>query len=76
LSDTTELKEKYGSFEELHRQSSGPRDLERRLQEFNGVGPVGVNIFLRENGFRTKRNDPPRAIQVSIGTSFEKNYFV
>jgi len=44
----TELKEKYGSLEELYRQSSDPRDLERRLQEFKGVGPVGVNIFLRE----------------------------
>jgi endonuclease III len=44
----TELKEKYGSLEELYRQSNDPRDLERRLQEFKGVGPVGVNIFLRE----------------------------
>jgi hypothetical protein len=48
LSIMTELKEKYGSLEELHRQSTGPRDLEKRLQEFKGVGPVGVNIFLRE----------------------------
>jgi len=43
-----ELREKYGDLEELHRQAGGPRDLERRLQEFKGVGPVGVNIFLRE----------------------------
>ena len=43
-----ELKEKYGDLEGLHRESSGPIDLERRLQEFRGVGPVGVNIFLRE----------------------------
>jgi endonuclease III len=42
------LKEKYGNLEKLHSQSSSPTDLERRLQEFKGVGPVGVNIFLRE----------------------------
>jgi len=43
-----ELKKKYGDLEELYRKSSDPIDLERRLQEFRGVGPVGVNIFLRE----------------------------
>ena len=43
-----DLKEKYGTLENLHQQSSSPADLERRLQEFKGVGPVGVNIFLRE----------------------------
>jgi endonuclease III len=42
------LKEKYGSLERLHAESSSPSDLEKRLQEFKGVGPVGVNIFLRE----------------------------
>jgi endonuclease III len=43
-----ELKEKYGDLESLHKESIDPRDLEKRLQEFKGVGPVGVNIFLRE----------------------------
>lgn len=43
-----ELKEKYGDLETLHGESTGPRDLERRLLEFKGVGPTGVNIFLRE----------------------------
>jgi endonuclease III len=42
------LKEKYCSLEKLHAESDSPRDLEKRLQEFKGVGPVGVNIFLRE----------------------------
>ena len=42
------LKEKYGSLERLHTESSSPIDLENRLREFKGVGPVGVNIFLRE----------------------------
>jgi endonuclease III len=48
LAIMSELKEKYGNLEQLHRQSSNTRDLERRLQEFKGVGPVGINIFLRE----------------------------
>ena len=43
-----ELKEKYGDLERLHRESNSPIDLEKHLQEFKGVGPVGVNIFLRE----------------------------
>ena len=43
-----ELKTKYGSLEELYVKASSPEDLERRLQEFKGVGPVAVNIFLRE----------------------------
>jgi len=42
------LKEEYGSLEKLHARSKDPRDLERRLLEFKGLGPVGVNIFLRE----------------------------
>jgi len=42
------LKEKYGSLDRLHAESGSPSDLENRLREFKGVGPVGVNIFLRE----------------------------
>ena len=42
------LKEKYGDLERLHAKSIDAADLENRLQEFRGVGPVGVNIFLRE----------------------------
>ena len=63
----TDLKEKYGSLEELHRQSDGPRDLERRLQEFKGVGPVGVNIFLRElRGIWEKAKPKPSKIAISV----------
>jgi len=48
LAVVEELRQKYGTLEELHRKSNSPVDLESRLQEFRGVGPVGVNIFLRE----------------------------
>jgi endonuclease III len=67
LSIMTELKEKYGSLDELHRQSKGPRDLERRLQEFKGVGPVGVNIFLRElRGIWEKARPKPSKIAIKV----------
>ncbi|KAF5418232.1 MAG: hypothetical protein C5S38_00210 [Candidatus Methanophagaceae archaeon] len=42
------LKEKYGSLENLYSQSSDTKDLERRLQEFKGIGAVTAQIFLRE----------------------------
>jgi len=59
------LKEKYGDLERLHTESSSPKDLESRLQEFKGVGPVGVNIFLRElRGIweKAKPNPSPMAV--------------
>jgi endonuclease III len=42
------LKEKYGDLEGLHNISKDSYDLEGRLQELKGVGPLCVNIFLRE----------------------------
>jgi len=59
------LKEKYGSLERLHAESSSPSDLENRLREFKGVGPVGVNIFLRElRGIWEKAKPNPSRIAV------------
>ncbi len=37
-----------GSLKKLHETSSDSEDLERRLLQFFGVGPVTANIFLRE----------------------------
>jgi len=60
-----ELKTKYGSLEELYVKASSPEDLERRLQEFKGVGPVAVNIFLRElRGVWDKAKPKPSKISV------------
>lgn len=42
------LLQKYGSLSKLYKQSTNAPDLETRLQEFKGVGPVTTNIFLRE----------------------------
>jgi endonuclease III len=59
------LKEKYGSLERLHVESISPSDLEKRLQEFKGVGPVGVNIFLRElRGIWEKAKPTPSPMAV------------
>ena len=60
------LKEKYGDLERLHAESSSATELESRLQEFKGVGPVGVNIFLRElRGIWKKAKPKPSLIAVA-----------
>jgi len=59
------LKEKYGSLEKLHSEAASPTDLECRLEEFKGVGPVGVNIFLRElRGIWEKAKPKPSLMAV------------
>jgi len=42
------LKDKYGTLENIYEQASDTKDLERRLQEFKGIGAVTTQIFLRE----------------------------
>jgi endonuclease III len=42
------LKEKYGTITNLLKQSKTIDDLSSRLQEFKGVGPKTVEIFLRD----------------------------
>jgi endonuclease III-like uncharacterized protein len=48
LEIASRLKEKYGSLENLYVQAKNDKDLEKKLQEFKGVGPTTVNTFLRE----------------------------
>ena len=43
-----ELKEKYGTLINLLNQARDQKDLERKLLEFKGIGPVTVRIFLRD----------------------------
>jgi endonuclease III len=53
------LKKNYrGSLTKLHSESKNCWDLENRLLEFYGIGPVTVNIFLRELRPFWKRADP------------------
>lgn len=43
------LEQEYqGDFNLLHDRAKDSQDLERRLLEFKGIGPVTANIFLRE----------------------------
>ena len=48
LEAMAKLMKDYGSLEELHRRATDSKDLENRLRELKGIGPVAVNIFLRE----------------------------
>jgi len=42
------LKEKYGTFGALLRESKTVEELSTRLEEFKGVGPKTVEIFMRD----------------------------
>jgi endonuclease III len=52
------LKEE-GGLERLHSSARDARDLERRLMDFRGIGPVTVSIFLRELRGIWEKADPP-----------------
>jgi len=63
-----ELKHKYGDLERLHNESSSPMDLERKLLQFKGIGPVGVNIFLRElRGIWEEAKPKPSRMAIMVG---------
>jgi endonuclease III len=42
------LKEKYGNIKNLLKSAKNKKDLERKLLEFKGIGPVTTGIFLRD----------------------------
>ena len=55
-----------GDLNRLHEEAQDPRDLESKLIEFNGVGPVTVNIFLRElRGIWKKAEPLPADVMIS-----------
>ncbi len=59
LRDCEKLLNDYnGSLKRLHRESRDSIDLEDRLLTFYGIGPVTVNIFLRELRPFWKKADP------------------
>jgi len=53
-----DLLDRFGSLEVIHAKADSPRHLEEMLMEFKGVGPVGVNIFLRELRGIWEKADP------------------
>lgn len=52
------LAEYGGSLRKLHERASDSADLESRLMAFYGIGPVTVNVFLRELRPFWKKSDP------------------
>ncbi len=54
----TLLSDYEGRLGKLHDESANERDLEKRLLRFYGVGPVTVNIFLRELRPYWEKADP------------------
>ena len=58
------LLEKYGgSLKTLHKEAQNSDDLENKLMNFYGVGPITANIFLRElRPFWRKSNPEPSQI--------------
>jgi hypothetical protein len=68
LRDCDELVAEYGGkLRRLHDAARDAQDLEQRLLGFYGVGPVTVNIFLRElRPFWAKANPDPLPIVVKL----------
>ncbi len=59
LRDFKRLLDEYeGSLNKLHQISTDSRDLENRLLAFYGVGPITMNIFLRELRPHWRKADP------------------
>lgn len=52
-----EMKEKYGTLTNLMNQAKNQKDLEKKLLEFKGIGPVTVRIFLRDLKLIKNHND-------------------
>ena len=54
------LEQEYrGDLNQLHAQATDLRDLEARLLAFSGIGPITVNIFLRELREIWEKANPP-----------------
>jgi endonuclease III len=53
------LKQRYSSLENLYAQAKNSQDLEKKLLEFKGIGPITVNIFLRELKTVWEKANPP-----------------
>ena len=71
------LEKRYGGdLNNLHEAASSPRDLEERLMSLGkGIGPVTVNIFLRElRGIWVKADPMPQGlvIEASMSLGFTK----
>lgn len=75
LENLKKLKEEYnGSLEILHEKALDSKDLEKRLLEFKGFGPVAVNIFLRElRNIWNKANPKPSKLALEVAKKLNFN---
>ena len=65
LDASKKLLEEFGSIDEVHHRAKSSRHLGELLAGFRGVGPVGVNIFLRElRGIWSKADPEPSKLAV------------
>ena len=63
-----------GSLNTLHKRSSDSDDLETRVMQFYGVGPVTMNIFLRElRPFWEKSNPEPLPVLKELARKYGVN---
>ena len=68
LLETMEKIKARGGLERIHEEARSPEDLEKRLQELKGVGPVATNIFLRElRGIWPKARPKPSRLALEVG---------
>jgi endonuclease III len=68
LLETMEKIKARGGLERIHIEVTGPEDLEKKLQELKGVGPVATNIFLRElRGIWPKARPKPSRLALEVG---------
>lgn len=69
LKNSQQLIDEYnGSLNKLHARAKDNKDLEKRIDDFYGVGPVTTNIFLRELRPFWEKCDPaplPNVIQLA-----------
>lgn len=63
-----------GSLKKLHEYAENSEDLEYRLMNFYGIGPITTNIFLRElRPFWTKADPEPLPIVKKIARKYAIN---
>lgn len=68
------LKKYRGSLKNLHREAENNKDLENKLIELKGVGPVTANIFLRELRTVWRKADPePLPIVKKLARKYKVN---
>jgi len=60
---------KYGGLGNIHRKAKNEKDLEEKLRQFKGIGPVTVGIFLRELRHIWEKANPEPSRFTKIGAT-------